>query len=203
MHQLHDIRETLFAYVVSYGALPCPLDQSSDGLMSTSTAYFDSDTRAAVCTIAQGWLPSSLLGIQGVVNVEGALLDPWGREYRYVVSLMSSADSGQAGLPDWTTPGEAAVVGVDHLRSDITLCNKVTRADCSGRAIRANQIAFVVLSLGADQSADGIQSENQDNDSVFLVTDESVVEGSEFDDLLVWGSAADTMYWMLRMGWLP
>jgi len=132
-----------------------------------------------------------------------ALLDPWGRSLRYAVSLSNSTEAGDQALPDWTTPGEAAHVGISNLSSSLVICNSAATANCTGRAIRASQIAFVVLSTGADSSAQGYQGENLDGDDYFVSSGLSIAQDTYYDDLLVWGSNADVIFWLLRMGWLP
>lgn len=203
--ELQDIRSTVFAYLVSYGSLPCPMSVSiqlpaapdDQNLISTQG---DNDP---VCSTAHGWVSANEFRLQGRVNPVGALIDPWGREYRYSVSLENNAEFGNTALPDWTTPGEASLVGVTGLSSELTLCNSLSGSGCSGLRVRSDQIAFVVSSTGADDSAGGLQHENQDDDNYFLVSDESVVPGSEFDDLIVWGATADVIYHWLQIGWLP
>ncbi|MFK7995221.1 MAG: type II secretion system protein [Granulosicoccus sp.] len=201
---LQRVREAVFAYLVAYGSLPCPLlaGRSADE-RPTDINTHRGQGNAQVCGVSSGLVPAYALGLSGNLTRSGALLDPWGREFQYVVSLSSNPDSGNAALPDWTSSGEAANVGIGELSADITLCNAMPRTNCSGRSIRSNQIAFLIMSAGRDGSTRGLQAENQDGDNYFLVTDESILPGAEYDDLLVWGSAADVMYWMLRMGWLP
>ncbi|MFK8081896.1 MAG: type II secretion system protein [Granulosicoccus sp.] len=203
-HELQRIREAIVAHLVAYGSLPCPLSVRLAGNSQTS---YVTDNRGTpdgqICKTSFGLVPAGDLGLSGSLSSAGALLDPWGREFRYVVSLSNNPDKGNPVFPDWTTSGEAASVGIDALASEITLCNAAPRSKCAGRSVRSDQIAFVVMSMGSDSSKSGLQAENQDDDNYFIVTDESIVEGAEFDDLLVWGSAAEVMYWMLRMGWLP
>lgn len=198
------IRESIFAHVVAYGAIPCPLIASASGAYSMSNQIAQlANVSDKSCEVASGFIPAHGLRLAGAVSSSGALLDPWGREYRYAVSLEKDKRKGSAEIPYWITPGEAAVVGVGDLTADLVLCNASSGANCNGRAIRSDQIVFVILSAGGDASAEGLQSENLDNDNYFTVTDESVVTGSQYDDIVAWGSAADVMYWMLRMGWLP
>jgi len=201
---LQQIREAIFANLVAYGSLPCPLpfDRSAASPVGFVN-HARNDAGRQICKTSFGLVPATTLGLSGSLSSAGALLDPWGREFRYAVSLSNNPDTGSAELPDWTTPGEASNVGISDLSADITLCNAVSRSNCAGRSVRADQIAFVVMSVGSDSTTQGMQAENQDNDNYFLVSDESMVAGAEYDDLLVWGSAADVMYWMLRMGWLP
>lgn len=201
VQQLQQIREVLFAHLVAYGALPCPLQKGTSTTLTLSVMSSSGDG-ADICRVREGFIDAHRQRINGVVSNSGALLDPWGREYRYAVSLYG-AKSDVQNLPVWTTPGEAAAAGLGALSSDIVLCNAQARGDCSGRSIRSDQIAFVVFSTASDNSSRGLQAENLDNDNYYLFAEESVVPGSEYDDLMVWGSVADVSYWMLRMGWLP
>lgn len=201
--ELQAIRSTVFAYLVSYGSLPCPMSVQLLGAPGDQNSVVTQAEDRSICAVGHGWVSANELRLPGKVNSKGALIDPWGREYRYSVSLESHIELGNAQLPDWTTPGEASLVGVPELRSDLTLCNSLSGSGCSGSSVRSDQIAFVVSSTGADNSISGLQQENQDNDTYFLVSDESIVPGSEFDDLIVWGAAADVIYHLLQMGWLP
>ena len=198
--QLQLVRESIFAHLVAYGALPCPLAATSGPIGFSLSVNSGNDSK---CTTTDGFLPAATLRLAGAVNDDGALLDPWGRELRYAVSLADQTVADDSRLHAWTTPGDAARIGIQDLTAQLVLCNKPSGAGCSGQSIRADQIAFIVFSTGPDNSAAGLQSENLDNDVFFLVTEESIVPELYFDDLVVWGSAADVMFWMLRMGWLP
>lgn len=206
--RLQEIRQALFAHVVAYGALPCPVTTSVERL-NTAVVEVSRDADQALridrprCQLEAGGVPGLALGLSGALGHNGAVLDPWGRAYKYAVSLSSHAHTGDLASADWTTPGEAARVGVRNLSADLTLCRHTSGQGCLARDVRVDQITFVVLSLGKDASTQGHQAENQDNDQYFLLQPESSVHSSQFDDQLVWGTAADTMYWMLRMGWLP
>lgn len=203
--QLQHIRDAVIAHVVAYGALPCPaISQPKSNIASLGHAVVPHHTKSGrICTVGDGWVDAYKLRIGGAVNVNGALLDPWGREYRYVVSQDSHASYGNPELPDWTTPGEATAVGVEHLVSSLVLCKARARGRCAASSVRSDQIAFIVFSTASDNSAKGLQQENLDRDNVYVSSDESIVNGAEYDDLMVWSSTADVSYWMLRMGWLP
>ena len=200
--QLSSVRDAVFAHLVAYGALPCPIAVSSGALVVSSAGNID-NTQPRTCNVSTGYVPTAQLRIAGAVGDDGALLDPWGRKLHYSVSLSDAIESGRTSLPDWTTMGEAAQVGVSNLSADLVLCNSTVGSNCAGRGIRADQIAFVLFSTGADNSVQGAQAENLDGDNYFVVAEESIANDNPFDDLVVWGSAADVMYWMLRMGWLP
>ncbi|MFK7855577.1 MAG: type II secretion system protein [Granulosicoccus sp.] len=204
--ELDAIKDSLIAYVIAHGALPCPLSESGpvnlpvSGLNTPSSALVD---KASDCGIERGGVPAKILGLAGRLNDKGALVDLWNRPYLYSVSLSNNSERGNQSVADWTQAGEAAQVGVPYLSADIVICMRMLPSDCSGSDIRANQVAFLVMSHGLDNSDAGAQRENLDNDQVFLLQAPSQVAENRFDDQLVWGTAADTMYWMLRMGWLP
>lgn len=196
--ELRKIKDSLHAHLVAVGYLPCPI--TSVMVNQSALAGSQGDTE---CQIEQGFIPAVALGLSGSIDTNGALLDVWNRPYRYAVSLNNHSSEGNQRLPDWTTPGEASNVGLRHLSSNFVLCNQPSRAACSNRNVRAENLAFVVLSLGQDNSTQGAQSENQDNDEVFVINTLSIRPGSPFDDQLIWSSTQDILYWMLRAGWLP
>lgn len=191
--QLESIRDALWAHVVSDGVLPCPLPL--DGLVSEGSQ--------SGCRLSSGGVPASRLGLPGAVDENGALLDPWSRPYQLAISLISHEQRGIAEQADWTTEGEASRIGIANLAADIVVCVTSVTARCPEKEIRANELVFVVFTLGADESRTGEQSENQDKDNVFVVQEYSVNPDHPFDDLLLWGTAAEAIYWMLRAGWLP
>ena len=205
-HQLEMIRESVIAYVVAYGALPCPVS-TVNRLASepSSLNNYRKSTRedSSECVDERGGVPAKVLGLSGTIDDNGALTDAWNRPYLYAVSLANHAVRGNQSQADWTHAGEAAQVGVSNLSADIVICMNMQSSDCRARDVRANQVAFMVLSHGRNSTAAGAQKENLDDDQVFLLQPESQLDSNYFDDQLVWATAADIMYWMLRMGWLP
>ena len=204
--QLEIIRESVIAYVVAYGALPCPVLFANRSSATASPLIYRQESSGAEpseCEYERGGVPAKILGLLGAVGENGALIDAWNQPYLYAVSLANHTERGDKSRADWTHAGEAAQVGVPNLSADIVICMEMQANDCSGRDVRANQVAFMVLSHGRDSTAAGAQKENLDDDQVFLLQPESQIESNRFDDQLVWATAADIMYWMLRMGWLP
>lgn len=208
--QLLEIKQAVFAHVVAYGALPCPV--ASGNLKPVSLPknihrQSQSNSNLALagkpCLQHNGGVPARALGLSGALSATDALLDPWGREYLYAVSLNSHAELGEPTVPDWTTPGEASRVGVPNLSASISVCRESYPSGCPSTSIRADQIAFLVLSSSRNTQHTESQTENLDNDDQFVLKAESSSTDDPFDDQLVWGTAADVIYWMLKMGWLP
>ena len=207
---LQSIRHGLWAHVVATGVLPCPvpLDQErmAPAIRTTASQRDPQSTgqrSQRICQIAHGGVPASGLGLAGATGINGALLDPWNRPYRLSISPASHTERGSLPLPDWTTPGEASRVGIAGLRADLVLCARASPTGCPSSDTRASQLAFVVLTTGENNTTRGDQSDNQDGDNVFVLQETSIKADHPFDDQLVWGTAAETLYWMLRAGWLP
>lgn len=196
--QLESVRHALIGHIVTRGVLPCPLAAAG---ISGGSASIDVVDRP--CRQGRGYVPGTALGIAGALDEAGALLDAWGRPLHYGVSLTSARRAGERGLPDWTTPGEAAAVGLSALDADLSLCSVASNGRCPRAALRADALAFVVLSTGADDSARDAQRENLDDDTQYALAPRSSVDGHRFDDLLVWGSRNELAYWLVRAEWLP
>lgn len=201
--QLDTIKSSLIAQAVASGALPCPqaLHRAGHSLPTITAPVVPPDSKP--CRQARGGIPAGVLGLAGAVNEHGLLLDPWGRPYRYALSLHSHDSKGRPEWPDWSTPGEATRVGLGDLAADLLLCGTAVRSACPRRQVRASGVVFVVLSLGEDDSLSGLQYENQDDDQYFLMAESSVEPENRYDDYLVWATAPDVAYWLLRAGWLP
>jgi len=56
-----------------------------------------------------GFVPANTLGLDGRLNEDSLLLDPWGNPYRYYVT---NVDFNGNQLSDFTTPGEMRAVGL-------------------------------------------------------------------------------------------
>lgn len=187
------IKESLLAHVVATGTLPCP----------TSASIPSGAGSPLVCDVDQGGIPAAALGLAGAVNEQGALLDEWSRAFLYAVSLSSHPVEGDKLVPDWTSVGEASAVGISNMRGSLVLCTRVVSGDCPMSKIRANELAFVVVSYGKEITASTLEIENSDGDDTFLIAEYSIEETAAFDDQVVWSSGQEVMYWMLRAAWLP
>jgi len=183
---LQAIRETLHGHVIHSGHLPCPLGPGD----------FDQVAKLQdkQCDIGLGGLPAVTLGVMGPRTATGALLDAWGREYRYAVSLSSHQTLGNSTAPDWLNAGEPASVGLGNLQAT---------GLCTQRELIATQIVWVVFSAGENGKAVGVESENQDGDSVFALNAYSTNQQQPFDDQMVWASRSELVYWLLKANWLP
>lgn len=192
--QLQSIREAMHGFLVSAGHLPCPIAPELNAPIGD---------RSNLCTRSHGGVPAAALGVMGERNTDGALLDSWGRPIFYAVSMADSQQFGISGSPDWLSVGELSKVGASNLNADLQLCKDAAVNECSQRNLIADQIVWVIYSLGELDAEDGIQIENQDNDRVFSVTAYSSNTEKPFDDQIIWASRSELVYWLLKANWLP
>jgi prepilin-type N-terminal cleavage/methylation domain-containing protein len=83
------------------GRLPCPA--------TPLTAGSEDGGGATECNNFGGFVPVNTLGIQGKLNADSLLLDPWGNPYRYYVS---NSDVDGSGDGDFVTNGEMRAIGL-------------------------------------------------------------------------------------------
>jgi len=193
--QLNNIHEVLTGHLIATGRLPCPL--------RFNAVQPDDATTTSPCLTQHGALPATALGLVGARSPGGGLLDEWGREYLYAVSLADHQQLGELKAPDWLTTGEPAAIGAENLSADLQLCRSVAANNCAAKNLIANQIVWVVHSRGENDNADGLESENADNDKVFTISGYSSNQQQPFDDQLIWASRSELVYWLLKANWLP
>lgn len=193
--QLNSIRDAMHGYLASTGKLPCPVDIESDVSVNID--------ETSICTRSAGGVPAVAIGVMGERAANGALLDRWGRPIYYAVSMTDNDTFGTSNSPDWLTIGEPAIVGAENLSADLQLCRHTATKACARRNLVADQIVWVIYSLGESDDSKGLQGENQDNDTVFTVSAYSMNAESPFDDQIIWASRSELVYWLLKANWLP
>ena len=83
------------------GRLPCPTTPTLAGT--------EDGGGATECNNFGGFVPVNTLGIEGKLNADSLLLDPWGNPYRYYVS---NSDVDASGDADFVTNGEMRTIGL-------------------------------------------------------------------------------------------
>lgn len=202
--ELEGIKEALFGYAQTVGRLPCPAVLNSVGV--------EAPNGGGVCTSANGFVPAATLGIQGAVDSNGLLVDPWGNPYRYSVAILTPSPRSfttVAGLKlVFSTPG-ALVPGGGFI------C--IAGAVSCGAPVFANTVPALVYSMGADYGyySSAIQLENASTAVTGaaphrLATDNNFVNGgyatdgvNAFDDILVWLAPNILFSRMIAAGKLP
>jgi len=123
--EMDKIIDTIIGFAQVNGRLPCPSHAASAGVASGDGS--------ADCTTFGGMVPSATLGINGRLNPDGLLSDPWGNPYRYYVSN-SDADYGGADDSDFVINGEMQQIGlVDVVDIPLNLLDGDGRIDLDGQ----------------------------------------------------------------------
>ena len=174
--QLQDVHEALLGFSANNGRLPCPATVASNGLSAPNFA-------TATCTTNTGFVPVNTLGLNGAVDTNGRLLDPWLNPLRYTLTT-ANAGAFSNNLTLGLTP-------------DIQVCGQ---SACS-TTLTTTAVA-VVFSPGSDgittTSVD--QLENIDGDTLFVERIFSEQVGAEFDDHIVWLSINTLVYNLVKAG---
>jgi len=99
--EMDEIIAAVVGFAQVNGRLPCPAIPASAGA--------EAGGGTADCTIFGAFVPARTIGVQGRLNGDGLLLDPWGNPYRYYVS---NSDNGGAVGRDFVFAGDMQAVGL-------------------------------------------------------------------------------------------
>ena len=77
--KIQEIHDALMGFVANTGRLPCPATTASNGLAAPNSA-------TVACTSNHGYVPSRTLGLNGAVDGNNLLTDPWLNPIRYSLS---------------------------------------------------------------------------------------------------------------------
>ena len=129
--QMDEVIEAVIGYAQINGRLPCPAIPNSVGLEDYDIG---GDTG---CNNYAGFVPVNTLGLNGRLNEDSLLLDPWGNPYRYYVTDVDFDPPGVPpanGLSDFTAPGEMRAVGLVDSDADdyIDLDGRYLICDATG-----------------------------------------------------------------------
>lgn len=200
--ELEGIKEALYGFAQSTGRLPCPAIVASAGI--------EAPNGGGNCTRAHGFVPAVTLGMQGSVDSNGLLLDPWGNPYRYSVATLQSG--GNRSFTHVTGMKSQFAAGALTASANL-IC--IAGAISCGAPIYANTVPALVYSMGSDWNSysSTLQTENASTPAVsgyLMATDNNFVsalyldEGtSAYDDLLVWISPNVLFSRMVSAGKLP
>jgi prepilin-type N-terminal cleavage/methylation domain-containing protein len=141
--EMDRVMEAIIGFAQVNGRLPCPAIPNSTG---------KEDIFAGGCNNYAGFVPINTLGLNGRLNEDSLLLDPWGNPYRYYVTDVDfdpppAATDESNGISDFTAPGEMRAVGLVDTDSDtyIDLDGRYLICDSAGSSTNdqctgANQV---------------------------------------------------------------
>jgi prepilin-type N-terminal cleavage/methylation domain-containing protein len=219
---LAQAREAVLGYVVANGYFPCPADSASNGaeaLPPDPPGPAPHDSGTGICAAStgdgaagyHGYLPAKTLGF-APVDDQGYGVDAWGlSSNRIRYSLYADASTIGKSL---VRSGGMAALGIPVL-GGATLFNVclsgtgVTAIDC-GAGLPPSQVtlaanAVVVISSVGPRSAaaSAHETENLNNNRVFVNRTRSDVTGAEFDDIVTWIPMTIVISRMVAGGQLP
>lgn len=193
--EMDRILDALYAFAQVNGRLPCPdIVAAPDGVENV----------AAGCTNSYGYIPTKTLGLDGNIDSNFSLRDPWNTPYIYQVTSINAAGNGG----DFVMAGDIQSVGIAALAPDLSIClTNGAGPNCPGGpadTVLAN-VPAVIISQGKDRGsiASNIQTENTDADVLFVKTSRSDVVGAEYDDIVKWITPNILYSKMIDAGQLP
>ncbi len=225
--EMNEIIHQLVAFAQVNGRLPCPDSAAGANGLEDTVDLFDNadgnivgaDTVIDGCLAYFGFLPRATLGMNGRVDGQGRLLDPWGEPYGYHVSDIIGANQ----IVDLVSPNGIREEGLSNVVPDLVVCDdsdnsSAANITCTGvgpDGVSANDvvtgIAAIVISAGKDRGkiASNIQGENRDdfddgtNDKVYTSSTRSEAQNAEYDDVIKWVSPNLLFSKMIEAGQLP
>ncbi|MES2625949.1 MAG: type II secretion system protein [Pseudomonadota bacterium] len=198
-NQLREVETALYGYAQIHGRLPCPARHDSSGK--------EVPEGGVNCTSPNGFVPAVTLNLNGAVNTDGLLLDPWQNPLRYSVASTM--------IPDFTNPSSIRTFFKNGTPLDPTnMLSVCSSTGCTAGTELATTVPAVIISMGADWASYSSAEEqaNGGNGSPQLGT-YNVTSGDEFvsaqyaedqfDDQLVWISPYVLFNKMISAGKLP
>lgn len=204
--QIDNVVEALYGFAQTTGRLPCPAVVLSNGLESVSPN--------TSCRQPHGFVPAATLGLQGSVNSNGLLMDPWGNPYRYSVAVYP-AGPNQPNTAFTTVAGTQMQFANGALPAGNARLLCVSTFNACGAPVLTNIAPALVYSMGQDfgsYTAGSLQAENASTlaSSFRMAANNSFVDrgyaddgASQFDDILVWLSASTLNSRLIAAGKLP
>lgn len=207
---LHEVRDALLGFAIANGRLPCPAAAGATGIEAGGGAVA---CAGAANGVADGFLPGMSMGLSPG-DGQGYLLDAWGNQIRYAVTVAPSAAPNafttSKGIGNFwhanSTPPAADLQICTHSAS---IGNPGTaKADCSANDALTKGAVAVIYSLGKNAAAAGAgtdEAANLNGDRVFVSHEArpAGASGGEFDDLVVWLSTNILYNRMVAAGSLP
>lgn len=203
---INRVEEALYGFALVTGRLPCPASDTSNGEEDVT------DINTGVCNFngGHGFVPAVTLGLQGRVNADGLLLDPWMNPLRYSVSALNpganrafTSEQGMQSLfaaPATLTPGPTL----------LRVCNA---ADCpTADSVLADTVPAVVISMGSNwatfTSADEVDNAGNVTEGIYRLTNTTTFVSRDYnpatyDDIITWLSPHVLLSRQVMAGRLP
>jgi len=189
--QISEIKEALIGYALTNGYLPCPAISAANG----------SENRAGdgTCNARVGFIPWVALGVKGT--------DSWNHLFRYSVTPAYARSDTSVVL----SPPTNRDITIRTRNSVGNLVNLSNASDIPAVVISYGKNGFFGTSPDGTALADG-SATNVDEDTngagvtTFIsrdITDNTAVNGGEFDDIVAWISPRIYLSRLVSAGHLP
>ncbi len=219
-NKLTEIQNAIYGFAIAYNRLPCPAIPGN-GAQANPLNPAEDCANANNIEGYIGFVPSGTLGISGAVNCDGLLIDPWGRPYRYSVSM---SDAGRVAGGDFITANGIKNEGMENVTPNLRICRD-TREVCSSASAAANIITrnavAIIFSMGEPVANSNAENENAGeggrnmasgcglaayalgNDTNYISSPIIETADGHYDDTLVWISHTILFNKLLEARHLP
>lgn len=181
--ELEEVHDALVGFAALNGYLPCPATSSSSGIESRVSGP------GSNCSTEHGFVPSATLGLNGKFDANRLITDSWGEPLRYSLNNVSSWEYAKR-------------ITVNSPPPNFDICES---SSCASGDILASQVVAVIFSLGPDRAATATspdQTENLNNNDIFVSHIPIEASGAEFDDIVHWLSPNTLVLHMVKAGQL-
>jgi len=207
--QLDEIQQALLGYAITYGRLPCPASDTSEGVEKFEATTPGNATNGLCLDFLNGYVPAATLGFTTGVDQQGKkgfALDGWGNRIRYAVT--------DANTKAFTKTDGMKTTGISDLTPNLLICASVTGSNASScganNALTSSGVPLVIFSTGRNGAYGGTgldEAANLDGGTsktfVSHTPTPSSATNGEFDDLVVWISPNILINRMVSAGKLP
>jgi type II secretory pathway pseudopilin PulG len=223
--RLAQVQDALIGFAIAHGRFPCPATVSSPP-QPTDLGVEDPPTGTGVCTHPiDGYVPGTTLGLTDL-DSQGFMVDAWGLQQNRIRYSISSATVNSIANA-FTVPNGMRNAGIASLGNSTaftylyvcasatgttpTACSAILPPIPDPNALSRGDAVFVVYSLGKNAATTGGASPDEavnlksttNTTPVFVEKTASGQTGSEFDDLVQWGSRYIVIGRLSAAGQLP
>jgi type II secretory pathway pseudopilin PulG len=222
--RLAQAQEALIGFAIANGRFPCPAKVSTPP-QTTDLGVEDPPGGGACTHPIDGYVPGTTLGLTNL-DSQGFMVDAWGlQQNRIRYSITNATVNGVANA--FTVAGGMRSAGLTNLGDSTTYhylyvcasatgttataCSAIAPPTNDPNALSRGDAVFVIYSLGRNAATTGGTSADEalnmksttNTTPVFVERTISGQTGSEFDDLVAWGSRYNVMGRLSATGQLP
>ena len=222
--RMAQVQDALIGFAIAHGRFPCPATVSTPP-QPTDLGVEDPPTGTGVCVHPiDGYVPGTTLGLTNL-DSQGFVIDAWGLQVNRIrYSITSATVNGVANA--FTVPNGMRTAGILALGNSAntylyvcvsatgttaTACSAIVPPANDPNALSRGDAVFAIYSLGKNAGTSGGTSPDEalnvkstiNTTPVFVNRTASGQTGTEFDDLMLWGSRYNVVGRLSAAGQLP